>query len=189
MHRRAGAVPLRHLPDRLHGRRKRRDRAGRHGRRLGLRAGRPVRDQERVDVRRGPRDRHRHACPSASRWREAHGKAETIDFDEGDGLRQAAGDDQGPRAGPLHRLPSAPRRTRTAASTPCSTRSKQDGHARHRPRARPAPGDLLLPQGRHGLRARRLCRLPRQGADGRVREQGPDHEDGPDARAPLSRSR
>ena len=34
------ALPLRHLPDRLHGRRERRDRAGRHRRRLGLRPGR-----------------------------------------------------------------------------------------------------------------------------------------------------
>ena len=38
--RRAGGVPLGHLPDRLHGGRERRDRAGRHRRDLGLRAGR-----------------------------------------------------------------------------------------------------------------------------------------------------
>ena len=43
--RRAGAVPLRHLPDRLHGRRELQHPAGRHRRGLGLRAGRPVRDR------------------------------------------------------------------------------------------------------------------------------------------------
>ena len=53
------ALPLRHLPDRLHGRRERRDRAGRHGRGLGLRPGRPVRHPERLDARGRAGDRHR----------------------------------------------------------------------------------------------------------------------------------
>ena len=53
--RRAGAVPLRHLPDRLHGGRELQHPAGRHGRGLGLRPGRPVRDQERVPARRRAR--------------------------------------------------------------------------------------------------------------------------------------
>ena len=47
-HRRAGALPLRHLSDRLHGGRKLPHQARRHGRGLGLRTGRPVRDQERI---------------------------------------------------------------------------------------------------------------------------------------------
>ena len=63
--RRAGAVPVRHLPDRLHGRRECRHRAGRHRRRLGLRAGRPVRHPERLDARRRPGDRHRPGARTA----------------------------------------------------------------------------------------------------------------------------
>ncbi len=46
--RRAGAVPVRHLPDRLHGRRELRHPARRHRRRLGLRPGRPVRHPQRL---------------------------------------------------------------------------------------------------------------------------------------------
>ena len=66
------------FPDRLHGGRELQHPAGRHGRRLGLRAGRAVRDPQRVPARRRPRHRHRHACPSGCRW-PAHGGAETID--------------------------------------------------------------------------------------------------------------
>ena len=57
--RREGAVPVRHLPDRLHGRGERRDRAGRHRGGLGLRPGRPVRHPERLDARGRPGHRHR----------------------------------------------------------------------------------------------------------------------------------
>ena len=56
---RAGAVPVRHLPDRLHGGRELRHPARRHGRGLGLRPGRPVRHQERLAARRRARHRHR----------------------------------------------------------------------------------------------------------------------------------
>ena len=56
---RAGALPLGHLPDRLHGGRELRHPARRHGRGLGLRPGRPVRHQERVAARRRARHRHR----------------------------------------------------------------------------------------------------------------------------------
>ena len=67
--RRAGAVPLRHLPHRLHGRRELRHPARRHRRRLGLRAGRPVRDQERLPARRRAGDRHRPRPRPARGWR------------------------------------------------------------------------------------------------------------------------
>ena len=80
--RRAGAVPLRHLPDRLHGGRELRDRDGRHGRGLGMRAGRAIRDPERLDAGRRAGDRHRPRAGAATRWPEKHGKAETINFDE-----------------------------------------------------------------------------------------------------------
>ena len=64
-HRRAGAVPLRHLPDRLHGRRERADRAGRHRRDLGLRSGRPVRHPLGADDGRRPRHRDRRGARAA----------------------------------------------------------------------------------------------------------------------------
>ena len=57
--RRAGALSLRHLPDRLHGGRELPDQAGRHGRGVGLRPGRAVRDQERLPARRRARHRDR----------------------------------------------------------------------------------------------------------------------------------
>ena len=50
--RRAGAVPRRHLPDRLAGRGAMRHPAYRHGRDLGLRPGRPDDDQQRRPARR-----------------------------------------------------------------------------------------------------------------------------------------
>ena len=58
-YRRAGALPRRHLPDRLAGRRAMRHRADRHGRDLGLRSGRPDGDPQRDAARRqaGGRDR------------------------------------------------------------------------------------------------------------------------------------
>ena len=63
--RRAGAVPLRHLPDRLHGRRFLQHPGRRHDRDLGLRPGRTVRDPERLPARRRARDRHRHGAGAA----------------------------------------------------------------------------------------------------------------------------
>ena len=49
----------------------------------------------------------------------------------------------------------------------------------------PARGDHVLPQGRHGIGPWRLHRLPGQGADRRVHEQGTDDEDRTDAHAAL----
>ena len=81
--RREGRLPLRHLPHRLHGRRERPDPAGRHGRRLGLRAGRPVRHPQRLDARRRAGDRHRHGAraagdgPSRARPRRSTSRSRT----------------------------------------------------------------------------------------------------------------
>ena len=72
--RRTGAVPLRHLPDRLHGGRGVRHPAGRHDRGLGLRPGRAVRDQERVPARRRARHRDR-SLPVPAAHRRASGPA------------------------------------------------------------------------------------------------------------------
>ena len=68
---RAGALPLRHLPDRLHGGRELRHPARRHGRGLGLRPGRAVRHQERLAARRRARHRHRPLPGAAGHGRGA----------------------------------------------------------------------------------------------------------------------
>ena len=102
-HRRAGAVPLRHLPDRLHGRRELRHQARRHGRRLGLRAGRPVRDQERVSARRRARDRDRPLSRAAGAGRARRAAPRSLELRGGRRARGAARDDRRPGAGRLHR--------------------------------------------------------------------------------------
>ena len=84
--RRAGAVPLRHLSDRLHGGGELQHPARRHRRRLGLRPGRPVRDRERVSARRRAGDRHRQRPGAARAWRARRCSAETLNFDEDDVL-------------------------------------------------------------------------------------------------------
>ena len=56
--RRAGAVPVRHFPDRVHGGGELQHSARRYHCRVGLRPGRTVRDEERVSAGRGARDRH-----------------------------------------------------------------------------------------------------------------------------------
>ena len=99
--RRAGAVPRRHLPDRLAGRGAVRHPADRHGRGLGRRAGRPVRDPQRRHARRRAGDLHRQRARAAR-----HGPRRRRDHDRlrrGERPRPAAGADlrQGP--GQVHR--------------------------------------------------------------------------------------
>jgi hypothetical protein len=76
---RAGAVPLRHLPDRLHGCRVLQHPSRRHDRRVGLRARRTIRDSERVSARRrtSDRDRYRPRSPRASRRAAARRRSTT----------------------------------------------------------------------------------------------------------------
>ena len=76
--RREGRLPLRHLPHRLHGRRERRDRAGRHRRDLGLRAGRPVRHPQRLDARRRAGHRHRPGARAAADGRAGQGRDDQL---------------------------------------------------------------------------------------------------------------
>ena len=57
--RREGAVPVGYSADGIYGGRAVQYQAGRHGRGVGLRAGRAVRDPQRVPARRGARDRDR----------------------------------------------------------------------------------------------------------------------------------
>ena len=75
---------------------------------------------------------------------------------------QLHGDDQGPRPGPLHRRGRVRGPRRRAASTRCSTRRRRRSMLATDRAARPARGDHVLPQGRHGLDPRRLRRLPGQ---------------------------
>ena len=78
---REGAVPVRHLSDRLHGGGELRDRARRHGGGVGLRTGRPIRDAERLDARRRrviAIDR----VPERLRMAAERKPAETINFDD-----------------------------------------------------------------------------------------------------------
>ena len=92
-----------------------------------------------------------------------HGKAETINFDEGDGLRPAAGDDQGARPGPLHRRGRL-RGPRRGSLDAVLDKAKTIGRARHRPGARRSARRSCAAARRDDLGARRLRRLPRQDA-------------------------
>ena len=74
LQRRAGAVPVRHLPDRLHGRGELRHPARRRGRGLGLRAGGAVRHPQRAAPRRGAGDRHRPRAGAPGHGRERAGR-------------------------------------------------------------------------------------------------------------------
>ena len=118
--RRAGAVSRRHLPDRLAGRGAVRHRADRHGRDLGRRAGRPVRDPQRRAARRQAGDLRSTACPSGSTWRAAGG-AITINFEEESVLERL--NELTARQGPgeVHRRGRAWRRTPRARSIRCTT--------------------------------------------------------------------
>ena len=177
-------VPLRHLPDRLHGRRERRDRAGRHGRRLGLRAGRAVRHPERLDARRRPGDRHRPGAGTAADGRGAR-QGRDDQLRGGGRLRPPDGDDQGARAGPLHRRGRGRGARRRAASTRCSTRPRRPvGSATDRPHVlREAimccrkGGTVSVP----GVYIGFLDKIP----FGAAMNKGLDLEDGTDARAAL----
>ena len=182
------AVPLRHLPDRLHGRRERRDRAGRHGRGLGLRPGRPVRDPERLDARRRAGDRHRPGARAPGDGREAgQGRDDQLRRrqDVYDTLMEMT---KGRGPGPLHRRGRVPRRTPAAASTRWSTR-------RRRRWGWPPTGRTSC--ARRSCAAARAARVSVPGVYigfpdkipfGAADEQGPDLQDGPDARAALHRA-
>ncbi len=127
---------------------------------VGLRPGRPVCDSQRLPARRRTRHRHRHGAGAAPHGRSGWRRDARLD---GPGcLRQAARDDRRHRPRLVHRR----RRPRGARPAPRLLLRQGQDHDLHgdRPRQRAAPGDPRLPQGRHRLSARRLRRLPRQGA-------------------------
>ena len=181
--RRAGAVPLRHLPDRLHGRRELQHQARRHHRRVGMRPGRPVRDQERVSARRRTRDRHRPLPGSAWRWPRREGKAEVLNYDEVDvldALRTMTGG-QGPDAC----IDAVGLEAHGTTLDALYDRAKTSMYlATDRPHAL-RQAISALPQGRHGVDSRRLRRLARQVPARRRVRQGADAEDGADAHAQV----
>ena len=185
--RREGRVPLRHLPDRL------------HGRRAGARSSRATPSPSGAAGRSASSPSAAPGCsgPGGSiaidrvpeRLEMARGRQGRDDQLRGEGrLRHADGDDQGPRAGPLHRRGGG-RGARRRQPRRGARQGEGGGRPGHRPAARAPRGDHVLPQGRHRLDPRRLHRVPRQDPDGRRDEQGADLQDGPDARPAATPSR
>ena len=167
--RRAGAVPVGHLPDRLHGRRDVQHPAGRRRRGLGRRA-RSVSSRSPARGCSAPSASSRSiASPIGWRWRsEKAGATEIINYEEDDVYEALLDADRRARPRRLHRR----RRHRGARPrADLRVRSGQAGaDAGDRSPDRAAPGDPLLPQRRHGLGDRRLRRLHRQVPDGRGHE-------------------
>ena len=122
--RRAGPLPLRHFPDRLHGGGELPRSSRRHGGGLGLRAGRPVRHPERLDARRraGDRDRPRARTLDDGARTTARPRRSTSTRRRS---TTADGDDERARPGPLHRRGRLRGPRAAAASTRCSTRSRR----------------------------------------------------------------
>ncbi len=101
---RAGAVSLRHLPDRLHGGGELQHQAWRHGCGLGMRPCRPVRHQERFPARGRARDRHRHGSRAARAGRVGRRAPKSIDYDDKSmSTTHPVEMTGGPRTGCLHR--------------------------------------------------------------------------------------
>lgn len=77
-HGRAGAVPVRHFPDRLYGGGELRNPRRRDHRRIRLRPCRTVRDPQCFPARRGAGDCDSTPCPSAWPWRRTPGPSASI---------------------------------------------------------------------------------------------------------------
>ena len=182
--RRAGAVPVRHLPDRLHGRRILQHQRRRHDRRSGA-AARSAQFAIRSAFLLGA-ERVIAIDTVPERLRMARDAGADHDrFHEGGRLRPHPGADRRAAARTPASTRSAPSRTRTASfDSDARPRQGRDLHG-HRPAARAAPGDPLLPQLRHRLDRRRLWRLPRQDPDGLGDQSRPDLPHGADAGAAL----
>ena len=99
--RRAGAVPRRHLPDRMAGGRAMRHRADRYGRDLGRRAGRADRDPQRHPARREAGDRDRPLARAAQHGEGGRGHHDQ--FRGGERRRTAQRADPRQGAGEMHR--------------------------------------------------------------------------------------
>ena len=116
---REGAVPQRHLPDRLAGRGAVRHRADRYGGDLGRRAGRPDDDPQRHPARRQAGHCDRSAARAAqhgARRRRHHDQ-----FRRGERRRAPERPDRRQRAGEMHRRGRAWKRTPPRRSTRCTT--------------------------------------------------------------------
>ena len=116
--RRAGAVPVRHFPHRLHGRRVLRHQRRRDDRGVRLRSGGAIRHPQRLPAGRRARYRHRHraGAPCA----RARGRRAYHRFQAGRRLRAHPGADRMAAVPMLVSTPSAPRRTPPPASIPSS---------------------------------------------------------------------
>ena len=176
--RRAGAVPLGHLPDRLHGRRELRHPAAATRSPCGA-AGRSGSWRSGARSCSAPSASSRSTmCPSGCAWRTDGGAEGDRTSTTADVFERAQGDDRRARPGCVHR------RRRHGSARPDARRLRrqgQDGRVpRDRPPERAAPGDSCLPQGRHRLDPRRLRRLPRQDPVRRRVPEGADLQDGAD---------
>ena len=158
--RRAGALPRRHLPDRLAGGGAVRHPADRHGLRLGRRPGRPVRDPERRDARRRAGDLRSTTSPERLDMARAGG-AITIDFDEESVLDRLQELTAG--KGPEKCIDAVGMEAHCVALARLDDRPRQAvGDDRERPASRAARDDVRLPPGRHAVDRRRLRRPGRQ---------------------------
>src|SRR5579883_128020 len=176
--RRAGAVPVRHLSDRLHGGRLLQYPARGHDRRLGLRPGGADGDQERLPARRRARAGGRYG--TGTDGARANLRRRNDRLHEGGCLRAHHRPHARPRRRCLHRR--SRHRAENVREPRLSARSCQGRAVHgHRPAARAAAGDPLLPQLRHRVDRRRLRRLRRQRTDGLGHQSRPDLPHGPDA--------
>ena len=181
--RRAGAVPVRHLPDRLHGRGDVQHPARRHDRGMGLRPGRAVRDEERVPAGRRARDRRSTGSTTGCRWRADKVGRRDDQLRRDERSRGAEGDDRRARAGRMHRRG---RDGGARARADVRLRPRQaGGDAGDRPPDRAARGDPGLPQRRHRVGHRRVWRVHRQVPDGPAHEPLADDPHRAVPRAPL----
>ena len=138
-----------------------RDRAGRHGRGLGLRAGRPVRHPERLDARGRPGRSPSTACPSGCRWPRSTARPRRSTSTRRTSTTRLMEMTKG--RGPDRCIDAVGCEAHATGSVDAVLdKAKTAVGAGHRPGARAARGDHVLPQGRHDLDPRRLRRLPGQ---------------------------
>ena len=158
------------------------DQARRHGGGLGLRPGRPVRDQERLSPRRRARDRDRPLRRTA-RTRVLTGRSRDAELRGCRRARRTAPYDRRPGSRRLHRR-CRPRGARHHAR--CMVRPREDVDVSgHRSAARASPGDQRVPQGWDSVDSRGVRRMAGQVPLGRRIREGADAEDGSDPHAQV----
>ena len=170
--RREGALPLRHLPDRVHGRGDVRHQARRRRRGLGRRSGGAARHGQRVPARRGARSSPSTGSTTGCRWPATRPAPRRSTTTRSTSRRRC---ERSPPA--VARTPASTRSgwRRTPTSPRCSCTTGSSRPSAWRPTgARAAPGHHGLPQRRHGLGDRGVRRADGQ-VPGRVVDEPLDH--------------